>query len=81
VRAAGIHSGSDLNGTPTLVGKIGIDPAGILSDTGMDDPLEAIKLRAQDNNIPLRLNGTRSLISEVRGAPIRAVSGTHLLEE
>ncbi len=32
--------------TPTLVGKIEIDPAGILSDASMDDPLGAIKLRA-----------------------------------
>jgi len=44
VHAAGIHSGSISTARPTLVGKIGIDPAGILSDTGMDDPLGAIKL-------------------------------------
>jgi hypothetical protein len=37
--------GSDLNGTPTLVGKIEIDPVGMLSDAGKDDPL-GIKLRA-----------------------------------
>jgi hypothetical protein len=36
---------------------------------------------AQDNNIPLRLNGTRSSDIRGRGAPIRAVSGTHLVEE
>jgi hypothetical protein len=34
------------NGTPTLVGKIKIEPAGMLSDAGMDYPLAAIKLRA-----------------------------------
>jgi hypothetical protein len=35
-----------------------------------------------NNNIPLRLNGTWSSdISRVRGAPIRAVSGTHLVGE
>jgi hypothetical protein len=37
--------GPDLNGTPTLVGKSEIDPAGMLSDAGIDDPLGAIKLR------------------------------------
>jgi hypothetical protein len=31
---------------PTLVGKIKIEPAGMLSDAGMDYPLAAIKLRA-----------------------------------
>jgi hypothetical protein len=39
--------GSDLNGTPELVGKIKIEAAGMLSDADMDRPLESIKLRAR----------------------------------
>jgi hypothetical protein len=39
--------GSDLNGTPTLVGKIKIEAAGMLSDADVDYPLGAIKLRAR----------------------------------
>lgn len=41
------------NGTPTLVGKIKIEPAGMLSDAGMDYLLAAIK--------PARASAAQSL--------------------
>jgi hypothetical protein len=46
IHALAIHR-DQCNGTPTLVGKIMIGPAGMLSDAGMDYPLAAIKLRAR----------------------------------
>jgi hypothetical protein len=45
-----------------LIGKIKIEPAGMLSDAGMDYPLAAIKLRARFNrpvfDYPTNLNPT-----------------------
>jgi hypothetical protein len=39
--------GSDLDCTPTLVGKIKIKPAGMFGDAGMDGPLGGIELGAR----------------------------------
>jgi hypothetical protein len=36
----------DRNGTPILIGKVEVEPAGMLSDTHIDRPLGSIKLRS-----------------------------------
>ena len=58
--------GANRNGTPMLVGKIKIEPAGMLSDADTDRPLGTIKLRARFEQIERRCDHRRARCGAAR---------------